>query len=71
MMSSGLVQRVHDQNAPVAAFKLVGIVKRLPKTRSGMILRGTMVNVTNGNDWKMPATINDPAFPDKISAALQ
>ena len=65
-----LVQRVRDQIGPVAAFKTAKIVKRLPKTRSGKILRGTMVSIADGKDWKMPATIDDPAILDEITAAL-
>ncbi len=64
------VQRVRDEIGPVAAFKLAVVVERLPKTRSGKILRGTMVKIANGEPWKMPATIDDPAILDEISAAL-
>ncbi len=56
---------------PVAAFKMAKIVKRLPKTRSGKLLRGTMVKIANGTDWKMPATMDDPAILDEITEALQ
>ena len=66
-----VVQRVRDQIGPVAAFKLATIVKRLPKTRSGKLLRGTMVNIADGSEWKMPATIDDPAILDEITEALQ
>ncbi len=66
-----LVKRVRDQIGPVAAFKLARVVKRLPKTRSGKILRGTMVNIADSTDWKMPATIDDPAILDEITEALQ
>ena len=45
-------------------------VDRLPKTRSGKILRGTMQKIADGEEWKMPATIDDPAILDEISAAL-
>lgn len=65
-----LVQRVRDQIGPVAAFKLAKIVNRLPKTRSGKILRGTMVSIADGTEWKMPATIDDPAILDEITDAL-
>jgi len=61
---------VRDQIGPVAAFKLACVVDRLPKTRSGKILRGTMVKIANGTPWKMPATIDDPAILDEIAAAL-
>ncbi len=66
-----LVQRVRNQIGPVAAFKQAKIVTRLPKTRSGKILRGTMVNIADGTEWKMPATIDDPAILDEITEALQ
>ena len=54
------VAMVRDQIGPVAAFKLAVVVDRLPKTRSGKILRGTMVSIADGKEYKMPATIDDP-----------
>jgi len=66
-----LIKRVRDQIGPVAAFKQARIVKRLPKTRSGKILRGTMVSIADNTEWKMPATIDDPAILDEVKAALQ
>ncbi len=65
------VRLVRDQIGPVAAFKLACVVDRLPKTRSGKILRGTMVKIADGTDWKMPATIDDPAILDEIGTALR
>ncbi|SPH20179.1 Acetyl-coenzyme A synthetase [Ascidiaceihabitans donghaensis] len=65
------VKRVRDQIGPVAAFKLAVVVDRLPKTRSGKILRGTMVNIADNTPFKMPATIDDPAILDEIKVALQ
>ncbi|OZB12433.1 MAG: propionyl-CoA synthetase, partial [Rhodobacterales bacterium 34-62-10] len=65
------VARVRDQIGPVAAFKLAVVVDRLPKTRSGKILRATMVKLADGQDFKMPATIDDPAILDEIRTALQ
>ena len=65
------IQRVRDQIGPVAAFKLACVVDRLPKTRSGKILRATMVKIADGDDFKMPATIDDPAILDEIRVALQ
>jgi len=65
-----LVQKVRDEIGPVAAFKLVTVVKRLPKTRSGKILRGTMKKIADGRPWTMPATIDDPAILDEIAEAL-
>ena len=64
------VKRVRDTIGPVAAFKLVAVVDRLPKTRSGKILRATMVKIADGQEFKMPATIDDPAILDEIKAAL-
>ena len=66
-----VVKMVRDQIGPVAAFKLAVVVDRLPKTRSGKILRGTMVSIADGTEWKMPATIDDPAILDEITEALQ
>ena len=68
---SELVQRVREQIGPVAAFKLATVVQRLPKTRSGKILRGTMVRIADGADWKIPATIDDPATLEEIAEALR
>jgi len=65
------VTLVRNEIGPVAAFKLAVIVDRLPKTRSGKILRATMVKIANGEEFKMPATIDDPAILDEIKAALQ
>ncbi|MCV2866937.1 propionate-CoA ligase PrpE [Defluviimonas sp. WL0075] len=65
------VARVRDQIGPVAAFKLATVVDRLPKTRSGKILRGTMVKIADGEPYKMPATIDDPAILDEITEALK
>ena len=65
------VSLVRDRIGPVAAFKTACVVDRLPKTRSGKILRGTMVKIADGVDWKMPATIDDPAILDEIGAALK
>ncbi|MGD9917215.1 MAG: propionyl-CoA synthetase [Paenirhodobacter sp.] len=62
---------VRDQIGPVAAFKDALVVDRLPKTRSGKILRGTMVKIADGESYKMPATIDDPAILDEITAALK
>jgi propionyl-CoA synthetase len=65
-----VVKLVRDQIGPVAAFKNVMVVKRLPKTRSGKILRATMQKIADGEAWKMPATIDDPAILDEISDVL-
>ena len=66
-----VVQMVRDRIGPVAAFKQAMVVERLPKTRSGKILRGTMQAIADNKEWKMPATIDDPAILDEIDAALQ
>ncbi|QFT94039.1 Acetyl-coenzyme A synthetase [Roseovarius sp. THAF9] len=65
------VKLVRDQIGPVAAFKLAVVVDRLPKTRSGKILRATMVKIADNQDFKMPATIDDPAILDEIKDALR
>ena len=65
------VTLVRETIGPVAAFKLAVVVDRLPKTRSGKILRGTMVKIADGETFKMPATIDDPAILDEISDALK
>jgi propionyl-CoA synthetase len=57
-----VVQMVRDRIGPVAAFKSATVIKRLPKTRSGKILRGTMQKIADGLDYKLPATIDDPAI---------
>ncbi len=64
------VQMVRDRIGPVAAFKTAMVVDRLPKTRSGKILRGTMQKIADKEDWKMPATIDDPAILGEITEAL-
>ncbi len=65
------VKLMREKIGPVAAFKHAVVVDRLPKTRSGKILRGTMVKIADNADYKMPATIDDPAILDEIEAALQ
>jgi propionyl-CoA synthetase len=62
---------VRERIGPVAAFKTAICVQRLPKTRSGKILRGTMQKIADRESWKMPATIDDPAVLDEIAAVLQ
>lgn len=66
-----VVGLVRDRIGPVAAFKTVVTVKRLPKTRSGKILRGTMQKIADREEWLMPATIDDPAILDEITVALK
>ncbi|ATX65834.1 propionyl-CoA synthetase [Roseinatronobacter bogoriensis] len=65
------VRLVRDQIGPVAAFKLAVVVDRLPKTRSGKILRATMVNIADSKPFKVPATIDDPIILDEIAVELK
>ncbi len=64
------VKMVRERIGPIAAFKTAAVVQRLPKTRSGKILRGTMRKIANGEEYTMPATIDDPAILTEIAAAL-
>ena len=66
-----LVQMVREQIGAIASFKSVAIVARLPKTRSGKILRGTMRKIADGASYSVPSTIDDPASLDEIEAALK
>jgi propionyl-CoA synthetase len=68
---SECVARVRDEIGPVAAFRQAVVVDRLPKTRSGKILRATMVKIADGEQYKVPPTIDDPAILDEIGAALK
>jgi propionyl-CoA synthetase len=65
-----LIERVREMIGPVAAFKLAIVVKRLPKTRSGKILRSTMKRIADGVEYAAPATIDDPAVLGEITEAL-
>lgn len=66
-----IIALVRDKLGPVAAFKLAITVGRLPKTRSGKILRGTIKKIADGESWTMPATIEDPKVLDEIGEALK
>lgn len=66
-----VIQMIRDRIGPVAAFKKAVVVSRLPKTRSGKILRGTMQRIADSEDYRMPATIEDPDVLDEIRASLQ
>ena len=66
-----VVAMVREKIGPVAAFKQAVVVQRLPKTRSGKVLRGTMQKIADCVEYKMPAAIDDPAILDEIDAALQ
>ncbi len=70
-ISKELVALVREKIGPVASFKKVVVVERLPKTRSGKILRGTMKKIADSQEYKMPATIDDPAILTEISASLK
>ncbi|HEY6733912.1 MAG TPA: propionyl-CoA synthetase [Roseiarcus sp.] len=65
-----VVQLVRDKIGPVAAFKMAFVVPRLPKTRSGKILRGTIKKIADRDPWSTPATIEDPKALDEIKQAL-
>ena len=65
------ISLIREKIGPVAAFKLAITVARLPKTRSGKILRGTMKKIADGEPWTMPATIDDPAILHEIGSALK
>ncbi len=66
-----VVKLVREKIGPVAAFKTALVVARLPKTRSGKILRATMQKIADGLEWKMPATIDDPSVLDEITEGLR
>ena len=70
LIEQEVVALMRERIGPVAAFKTALCVKRLPKTRSGKILRGTMQKIADKQDWKMPATIDDPAILDEIADVL-
>ena len=61
---------VRDKVGPVAAFKVAIVVKRLPKTRSGKVLRGTIRKIADKEEYKMPATIDDPQILSEIKEDL-
>jgi len=64
------VGMVRERIGPVAAFRLAIVVQRLPKTRSGKILRGTIKKIADGVEYRVPPTIDDPASLEEIAAAL-
>ncbi len=69
-ISKECIKMIRDKIGPVAAFKSAIVVKRLPKTRSGKILRGTVRKIADKEDYKMPATIDDPKILDEITEEL-
>jgi propionyl-CoA synthetase len=64
------VQMVRERIGPVASFKSAAVIERLPKTRSGKILRGTMRRIADDQQYSVPATIDDPAILDEITDSL-
>lgn len=69
-LKQSLVKMMREQIGPIACYKETAVVNRLPKTRSGKILRGTMRAIVNGKEYRMPSTIDDPATLDEITDAL-
>ncbi|MCE5194612.1 MAG: propionyl-CoA synthetase [Nitrospiraceae bacterium] len=69
-IKSDLIKMVREEIGPIACFKNVAVVNRLPKTRSGKILRGTMRKIADGEEYTMPSTIDDPAVLKEIETAL-
>ena len=69
-ISKECIKMVRDKIGPVAAFKVAIVIKRLPKTRSGKILRGTIRKIADNVEYKMPPTIDDPAILDEIKEDL-
>jgi len=65
------VNMVRNRIGPVASFKIATVVERLPKTRSGKILRGTMKKIADGEEYKIPATIDDPEILAEVATALE
>jgi propionyl-CoA synthetase len=65
------VQMIRDRIGPVAAFKTAIVVERLPKTRSGKVLRATMRAIANGMEYKIPATCEDPSVLEEIGALIR
>jgi propionyl-CoA synthetase len=70
-LSQELISLVREKIGPIASFKTAAVVQRLPKTRSGKILRGTIKKIADGTPYSIPATIDDPAILDEIKATLQ
>jgi propionyl-CoA synthetase len=66
-----LVKMIREEIGPIACFKEAAVVARLPKTRSGKILRGTMRKIADGETYAMPSTIDDPAILGEIEEALK
>ncbi len=71
IISKECIKMVRDTIGPVAAFKVVIVIKRLPKTRSGKILRGTIRKIADKEEYKIPATIDDPEILTEIKEDLK
>jgi len=71
VIKADLVRMVRERIGPVAAFKKVAIVERLPKTRSGKVLRATMRKIADGQEYRVPPTIDDPAILEEVTEALK
>ncbi|MDD3343939.1 MAG: propionyl-CoA synthetase, partial [Sulfurospirillaceae bacterium] len=69
-LADGVVQLVREEIGAVAALKLATVVNKLPKTRSGKILRGTMRSMADGKEWSMPSTIEDESVLEEIQKAI-
>jgi propionyl-CoA synthetase len=70
-IKADLVRMVRERIGPVASFKKVAVVDRLPKTRSGKVLRATMRKIADGEEYRVPPTIDDPAILDEVTDALK
>jgi len=70
-VAKGVCQLVRDEIGPVASFKIATVVNRLPKTRSGKILRGTMKSMADGDSWNMPSTIEDESVLPEMEKAIK
>ena len=70
VLKTDLVKMIRNNIGPIACYKETAIVKRLPKTRSGKILRGIMRAIANGKEYRMPSTIDDPVILDEITVTL-
>jgi len=70
-LAEGIVQLVRDEIGAVASFRIATVVERLPKTRSGKILRGTMRSMADGKEWNMPSTIEDETVLPEVQEAIK
>ena len=70
-ITAELIRMVRERIGPVASFKVAAVVSRLPKTRSGKIVRGTIKKIADGTEYEVPPTIDDPAILDEIRVELE